>query len=131
EDRGAGDAVNIVVAVDADTLTLLDRLIDALGSFSSAGQRPRRVQVIQRSVEEGPSPLRSAQATVEQYLGDHRRHVEGASQRRNGGRIVRQQVPLLGHRRQSIDCEWQTVTGERRPYPSSFLWHAKPADRPR
>ena len=57
EDGGAGDAVDVVVAVDADLAPAAGGVEQAVGGLAHAGQQVGRVQADERGVEEAAGVL--------------------------------------------------------------------------
>ena len=75
EDRGAGHAVHVVVAVDANPPPVDDRLRDPLRGLGDAGQCHGRVKAGERRVEETARGRRVGDLPVEEQLRDDRRNL--------------------------------------------------------
>ncbi len=97
EDGGAGHAVHVVIAVDAQAAAGTDGGEDAVGCLGHARQQFRRMQSGQGSVEEAAGLGGIAQAAIEQQLGHGRTQPQGGRQAFDGGRVMRQQPPGFGY----------------------------------
>jgi hypothetical protein len=94
ENGSGGDAVNVVVAVDDDSLAIADGLGDALGGLAKVGDGEGIVQMPERRAEEGGAVTGVGDASVEQDLGKEWRGLEPGRQLLGGG-VGRGDVPTL------------------------------------
>ena len=105
QDRGAGGAVHVVVAVDADALIRADGGKQFLGGFGYAGHESRGVQAGHRRPQEFPGGRRRTQTAVHQQLGDDRRDRRLARQIASGFRILSGDLPTLANGGQGFVSE--------------------------
>ena len=89
EDRGAGDAVGVVVAVDADCPALAHGGEEPVGRGRHAGEETRREQAGERRIEEAARPVGVVEPAVEEELRDDGRRPERGRQFFDGGAVVR------------------------------------------
>ncbi len=106
QDGGAGDAVHVVIAVDAYLASRLDRVEDAIDRLGHTGQRLRLVQSCQRGIEKPARGVRCLDATIEQELGHDRRGLERPRQMVHGVTVVRQQPPEARKNNCHIRLQW-------------------------
>ena len=79
EDRGTGDSIHVVIAIDTNPALVDDRLGDPVGGFSHAGQGRRRVQSREGIIEKAPGRARFRDLPIQQELSD-----DGRDFRRGG-----------------------------------------------
>ena len=77
EHGGAGDAVDVVVAVEGDFFVGADALDDAIGGAVHVGEEIRRMKVFELGVEEGGSGGGSGEAAGDEDAGDECGKLEG------------------------------------------------------
>ena len=102
ENRRAGHAVDVVVAVDGDPPSGADRGVDPLGGQRAAGQQFGIAEGRKLGIEKVAGGGRVGHAAADQQLGHHRRDARGVLQGRDTGRIVRVDAPALGHDELSV-----------------------------
>ena len=95
QDRGAGDAVDVVVAVDADFLLLFDGLKDAFDGLIDAWQRFGFMKSRKRGGQENSCSLRFADFAIPQKLSDDGRDVQALAERFQAGTVIGRQMPNL------------------------------------
>ena len=87
EDRGRGDAVDVVVAVDGDARAPADVAEDDPGRLAQPAERLERMRLL--GVEEAPRGGRIAQPAPHEHLREHVRDAQLAAQPLRGGEVVR------------------------------------------
>ncbi len=95
ENRGAGHAVDIVVAVDEDFATRGNGGGDALGGPSGAGQGFRVEEPDEFRIEKLTNFVGRFDAPAHEQLGHDRRHARGASQRGDTRGVVGGDAPMF------------------------------------
>ncbi len=98
QDGAAADAVDIVVAVDADALAATQGSDDALGRRRHLAEQHRRAQVFrQPCVEKRAGMLRRADAAPDEQSRQQRREAERAAQKRLRLGLPRAETPASRH----------------------------------
>ena len=99
EDRRGAHAVGVVVAIDDDAAARPDRREDAVGRLRNAGQRLGVAEVGERACKEGLHRRRVIDAPGCQERRDDARHAGRPLEPGHGRRVVRPEMPPLGHAR--------------------------------
>jgi hypothetical protein len=90
EDGGAGDAVDIVIAIDADGASRGDGGEDAIDGVGDAREEVGGVKAAEGAIEETASIPREVDTAIEEELGDESGDLKGAGQAFDRVAIVRQ-----------------------------------------
>ena len=99
EDRRAGHAVDVIIAVDDDPLAGGQGVVDSPHGLGAARQELRIAQRGKLGVEEVPGAVRIGDAAADQQLGYDGRDSGRSLERGDAVRIVGMNTPALGHDR--------------------------------
>ena len=95
QDRRAGDAIDVVVAVDADPPPILDRREQPFDGLRHPRQQFRLVQRGQGRLHEPLGLAGIFDVPIVQKLSEKRRDAEGSAESIDGGLVMRQKTPHL------------------------------------